>query len=139
VNEGNKKSGPLEIATNPAAVDPPLEKFTILGWTSSSRHIETPYDLVYKLRTSDETISEDQAKEEWQGAQKHARPRRLKNGRLNPILVMDGDHDEFVKREHVEYIATTIPGVRLRCLALMSQPLCTKQTRTLWPQDLYSS
>jgi pimeloyl-ACP methyl ester carboxylesterase len=34
----------------------------------------------------------------------------------NPILVMDGDHDEFVKREHAEYIAATIPGAGLLIL-----------------------
>jgi pimeloyl-ACP methyl ester carboxylesterase len=33
-----------------------------------------------------------------------------------PVLVMDGDHDEFVKREHTEYIASTIPGAGLLIL-----------------------
>jgi pimeloyl-ACP methyl ester carboxylesterase len=34
----------------------------------------------------------------------------------NPILVMDGDHDETIKREHTEYIAATIPGAGLLIL-----------------------
>ena len=30
-----------------------------------------------------------------------------------PVLVIDGDHDEAIKREHTEYIAATIPAARL--------------------------
>ena len=33
-----------------------------------------------------------------------------------PVLVVDGDHDEAVKREHTEYIAATIPGAGLLIL-----------------------
>ncbi|MBU9216393.1 alpha/beta fold hydrolase [Burkholderia gladioli] len=33
-----------------------------------------------------------------------------------PVLVMDGDHDEAIKREHTEYIAATIPGAGLQIL-----------------------
>jgi pimeloyl-ACP methyl ester carboxylesterase len=33
-----------------------------------------------------------------------------------PVLVMDGDHDEMIKREHTEYIAATIPGAGLLIL-----------------------
>lgn len=33
-----------------------------------------------------------------------------------PILVVDGDHDEAIKREHTEYIAATIPGAGLLIL-----------------------
>jgi pimeloyl-ACP methyl ester carboxylesterase len=33
-----------------------------------------------------------------------------------PVLVMDGDHDEYIKREHTEYIANTIPGAGLLIL-----------------------
>ena len=32
------------------------------------------------------------------------------------ILVVDGDHDEAIKREHTEYIAATIPGAGLLIL-----------------------
>ena len=34
---------------------------------------------------------------------------QLKSIRL-PVLVVDGDHDEAIKRAHTEYIAATIPG-----------------------------
>ena len=33
-----------------------------------------------------------------------------------PILIVDGDHDEAIKREHTEYIASTIPGAGLLIL-----------------------
>jgi len=33
-----------------------------------------------------------------------------------PVLVADGDHDEAIKREHTEYIASTIPRAGLLIL-----------------------
>jgi pimeloyl-ACP methyl ester carboxylesterase len=33
-----------------------------------------------------------------------------------PVLVVDGDHDEAIKREHTEYIAATLPGAGLLIL-----------------------
>jgi pimeloyl-ACP methyl ester carboxylesterase len=33
-----------------------------------------------------------------------------------PVLVIDGDHDEAIKREHTEYIAATIPHAGLLIL-----------------------
>jgi len=30
-----------------------------------------------------------------------------------PVLIVDGDHDEAIKREHTEYIAATIPHAKL--------------------------
>jgi pimeloyl-ACP methyl ester carboxylesterase len=33
-----------------------------------------------------------------------------------PVLVVDGDHDEAIKREHTEYIASSIPGAGLLIL-----------------------
>jgi pimeloyl-ACP methyl ester carboxylesterase len=38
----------------------------------------------------------------------------------SPVLVVDGDHDEGIKREHTEYIARTIPGARLLILPNLS-------------------
>jgi pimeloyl-ACP methyl ester carboxylesterase len=29
------------------------------------------------------------------------------------VLVMDGDHDEAIRRAHTDYIAATVPGARL--------------------------
>ena len=34
----------------------------------------------------------------------------------SPVLVVDGDHDEAIKRPHTEYIAATIPGAGLLIL-----------------------
>jgi pimeloyl-ACP methyl ester carboxylesterase len=38
----------------------------------------------------------------------------------SPVLVVDGDHDEGIRREHTEYIARTIPGARLLILPNLS-------------------
>jgi pimeloyl-ACP methyl ester carboxylesterase len=35
---------------------------------------------------------------------------------IAPVLVVDGDHDEAIKRDHTEYIASTIPGAGLLIL-----------------------
>jgi pimeloyl-ACP methyl ester carboxylesterase len=37
-----------------------------------------------------------------------------------PVLIMDGDHDEAIKRSHTEYIAATIPGAGLLILPNVS-------------------
>lgn len=38
----------------------------------------------------------------------------------SPVLVVDGDHDEAIKRPHTEYIAATIPGAGLLILPNVS-------------------
>jgi pimeloyl-ACP methyl ester carboxylesterase len=38
----------------------------------------------------------------------------------SPVLVVDGDHDEGIRREHTEYLARTIPGARLLILPNLS-------------------
>ena len=65
IKEGTKKSSNIEVATTPATVDPRLGTFTIVSWTSTSRNITTPYNLVFTLRENDETISENDAKAVW--------------------------------------------------------------------------
>jgi pimeloyl-ACP methyl ester carboxylesterase len=30
-----------------------------------------------------------------------------------PVAIVDGDHDEAIKREHTEYLARAIPGAKL--------------------------
>jgi pimeloyl-ACP methyl ester carboxylesterase len=37
-----------------------------------------------------------------------------------PVLVVHGDHDETIKREHAQYIASTIPGAELLILSNVS-------------------
>jgi pimeloyl-ACP methyl ester carboxylesterase len=38
----------------------------------------------------------------------------------SPVLVVDGDHDEGIRREHTEYVAATIPGAGLLILPNVS-------------------
>jgi len=47
------------------ALDPNLRTFTIFGWTSESRKISNPYDLVFNLRSADDPISAKEAKVVW--------------------------------------------------------------------------
>ena len=37
-----------------------------------------------------------------------------------PVWVVDGEHDEGIKRDHTEYMAATIPGARLLILSNVS-------------------
>ena len=63
IRKGTKKSSDVKVSVSPAAVDPNLNKFTVIAWTSTSRHITNPYDLVFTLRTNDKPISKKEAKE----------------------------------------------------------------------------
>ena len=63
IREGTKKSSNVKVSVSPTSVDPNLNKFTVIAWTSTSRHITNPYDLVFTLRTNDKTISKKEAKE----------------------------------------------------------------------------
>ena len=67
IRAGTKKSSGIEVHTAAAAVDPALGAFTIDGWTSTTRNITTPYDLVFKLRPDDKKLSPPEGKEVWQG------------------------------------------------------------------------
>jgi acylphosphatase len=67
IREGTKKSSNIGVETTQAAVDPDLDTFTIFAWTSSTRNITTPYDLVFKLRADDATLSPARVKAVWQG------------------------------------------------------------------------
>ena len=48
-----------------AALDPSLKTFAVYGWTSTSRNIANPYDLVFQLRPTDDEITRKQAKAVW--------------------------------------------------------------------------
>jgi acylphosphatase len=65
IRDGTKRSSNVNVSTSVAKVDPSLDTFTIIGWTSASRNITNPYDLVFHLRTNDETVSKKEAKEVW--------------------------------------------------------------------------
>jgi len=74
------------VSTSPANVDPNLSQFTVIGWTSASRNITNPYDLVFHLRNNDEVISKKKAKMIWHEILRST----LKGDDLNKL----GDDDE---------------------------------------------
>lgn len=53
------------IASAAAPVDPGLKTFTVFQWTSTSRNITTPYDLIFHLRPVDDEISKKKAEAVW--------------------------------------------------------------------------
>jgi acylphosphatase len=66
IRAGSKKSSKDNtVASVPAVVDPDLKTFTVFAWTSTSRNIANPYDLVFPLRPADDQISRRAAKEIW--------------------------------------------------------------------------
>jgi acylphosphatase len=67
IDEGTKKSSSIKVSTAPAAVDPALNTFTVVDWTSTTRNITNPYTLVFKLRADDSVISKAEAKDVWHG------------------------------------------------------------------------
>jgi acylphosphatase len=48
-----------------APLDPNLNTFTVFGWTSTTRNITNPYDLVFHLRPTDDAISRKEAEAAW--------------------------------------------------------------------------
>lgn len=62
---GTKKSSDVNVRTSPATTDPNLTTFTVVDWTSHSRGINNPYDLVFRLRNPDTIIKKGQAKAVW--------------------------------------------------------------------------
>ena len=46
-----------------------------------------------------------------------------------PVAIVDGDHDEAIKREHTEYLARSIPGARLIILPAASHFAMFQQPR----------
>jgi len=66
IRAGNKKSSHNNtISQAPAALDPDLKTFTVFAWTSTSRNITNPYDLVFPLRPGNDVISRHDAKAVW--------------------------------------------------------------------------
>ncbi|HEY1865389.1 MAG TPA: acylphosphatase [Roseiarcus sp.] len=66
IRAGTKRSSrDITINASAASVDPHLNTFTVFGWTSTSRNITNPYDLVFHLRPTDEQISKKDAEAAW--------------------------------------------------------------------------
>jgi acylphosphatase len=63
---GTKKSSQdNKVSVTDDALDPGLKTFTVFAWTSTTRNITNPYDLVFQLRPADDEISPKQAKAVW--------------------------------------------------------------------------
>jgi acylphosphatase len=65
IRDGTKKSSNVKVNLSAGTVDPNLNTFTVVGWTSVSRNISTPYDFVFTLRGDGTTIKRKAAKEIW--------------------------------------------------------------------------
>lgn len=65
VGKGTEKSSDVKVKTKAGKVDPKLKAFTVFRWTSTSRKITTPYDLVFTPRPDGKTVSEKEAKHEY--------------------------------------------------------------------------
>ena len=66
IRAGSKKSSQNNtISQVTAAWDPDLKTFTVFAWTSTSRNIMNPYDLVFTLRPANDQISHKDAKAIW--------------------------------------------------------------------------
>jgi acylphosphatase len=67
IRKGTKKSSNIKVSTAPTTVDPALSTFTVDNWTSTSRNITNPYNLVFKVRANDEVISKSEVHDVWHG------------------------------------------------------------------------
>jgi acylphosphatase len=65
IKQGTARSSDLKIKTASIEVETGLVTFTIVDWTSSRRHITNPYNLIFKLRADDSTLSHDDTKAAW--------------------------------------------------------------------------
>jgi acylphosphatase len=65
IREGTPRSANINVNSTQGTVVPQLDTFSILGWTSHTRHITNPYNLTFKLRPDDSEISKDDAKDVW--------------------------------------------------------------------------
>ncbi len=91
IRAGSKKSSRNNtIAQVPAALDPNLKTFTVFAWTSTSRNIMNPYDLVYPLRPGNDQVSHQDAKAIWNNIAKSA----LKGDDLAKFLKHLDDDDD---------------------------------------------
>jgi acylphosphatase len=66
IRVGSKKSSrDNTVSVAAGALDPNLKTFTVFGWTSTSRAITNPYDLVFQLRPANDEISKKEAAAAW--------------------------------------------------------------------------
>ena len=78
IRAGNKKSSTANtVNLTDAPLDPNLNTFTVYAWTSTTRNITNPYDLVFHLRPTGDQISKKEAEAVWNyDGRKHPQGRR---------------------------------------------------------------
>jgi acylphosphatase len=65
IQQGTKKSSDVNVSVSPTSIRPDLRTFTVVGWTSVTKNITQPYNLVFNLRPDDTTISKHEVKKVW--------------------------------------------------------------------------
>jgi acylphosphatase len=65
IQKGTKKSSDVNVNVSPTSIRLDLQTFTVVGWTSVTRNIAQPYDLVFNLRPDNTIISKGEAKRVW--------------------------------------------------------------------------
>jgi acylphosphatase len=65
IREGTKNSSNVKVDVSLATIAPDAKTFTVFGWTSVSRHIPHPYDLVFNLRPDNTILKKHEAKAVW--------------------------------------------------------------------------
>jgi acylphosphatase len=66
IRVGSKKSSRNNVVSVAGApLDSTLKTFTVVGWTSTSRNITNPYDLVFQLRSANDEITKKEAAAVW--------------------------------------------------------------------------
>ena len=66
IRTGTKRSSTNNtVSEQPAQLDPSLKTFTVFQWTSTSRNITNPYDLVFNLRPTNDEMSKKEAEAVW--------------------------------------------------------------------------
>jgi acylphosphatase len=66
IRAGSKKSSTdNKVSVTEDAPDTNLRTFTVFAWTSTTRNITNPYDLVFPLRPADDEISKKEASATW--------------------------------------------------------------------------
>ena len=66
IRVGSKKSSRNNVVNAASApLDSALKTFTVYGWTSTSRNINNPYDLVFQLRPANDELTKKEAAAIW--------------------------------------------------------------------------
>lgn len=65
IAKGTSKSSDVKVKSAKTEVDPKLATFTVIAWTSTTRMITHPYDLVFQVREKDDKVSEKEATKEY--------------------------------------------------------------------------